>query len=417
MSRLRRGRLFLVVTVGLLIGIATSSVMAALAGGHGAESLAQTEPTLLPGTIALAPPMGWNGYNHYGRRVTESIVEAEARALVRSGMKAAGYEYVNLDGGWALPWRSSEGKLLANPFKFPHGIKAVADYVHSLGLKFGIYTSAGMLNCAGTSAGSFGHYRQDVATFASWGVDYVKFDWCRVPYSRFRNLSDLQVARQLIDEMGAAIAAAGRPMLYDVNSTDVGPWTWAPPAASIWRTSTDIKATFQSLLWNFRENVVCYSLARPGRWNDPDMLEIGNHGLTPIEEQAQFSLWAEMAAPLIAGNDLTEMTPAVRAILTNVAVIAVDQDPLGQQGYAVASVDGHWVLTRPLANGDRAVVLFNATNKAAVITTTVEWIGLTGDAPAYWLVNLWTNTKVKTAGVIAARVPPHGAVMLAVTAA
>src|SRR2546421_9339563 len=242
------------------------------------------------------------------------MVEAEARALVRSGMKAAGYTYVNLDGGWALPWRDSNGALIPNPFKFPDGIKAVADYVHNLGLKFGIYTSAGMKNCYGSMAGSYGHYRQDVATFASWGVDYVKFDRCFIPYGAFPHLSDGQIAQVLTRQMGAAIAAVGRPMVYDLNFADVQSWAWPVPMAAMWRTTWDIKGTYRSLLSNFRANVSCYARARPGRWNDPDMLEIGNRGLTVTEQQAQFSLWAEMAAPLIAGNDLTTMTPAARAI-------------------------------------------------------------------------------------------------------
>lgn len=354
--------------------------------------------------------MGWNGFNHFSRDVSESTIEAAARAVVSSGMKAAGYTYVNLDGGWDMRRRDASGNLRPDPRKFPHGIKAVADYVHSLGLKFGIYTSAGMLNCAGTSAGSFGYYRRDAAAFASWGVDYLKFDWCYVPYQRYPRINRRVVSQILAQEMADAIAVTARPMVYDVNDlTNEEPWSSAQGLANLWRTAPDIQDRYSSMVWNFTRNVRHYLHAGPGGWNDPDMLEVGNGGMSLTEYQSQFSLWAEMAAPLIAGNDLTRMSAITRSILTNQAVIAVDQDPLGRQGYPVVSGGGHWVLTRPLADGDRAVVLFNQNNTAATISTTAAQVGL-GGAPEYTLLNLWTGAATETTGVITVTVPAHGSV-------
>jgi alpha-galactosidase len=369
--------------------------------------------TLAPGpaVLALTPPMGWNGFNHFYLKVDESTVEATARALVASGMKAAGYVFVNLDGGWDLPMRDVRHDLQPDPAKFPRGIWPVADYIHSLGLKFGIYSSAGTMNCASTSAGSFGHYQQDAAAFAAWGVDYLKLDWCHIPYADFPRMTHRQVSVMLAMQMREALAATGRPIVFDVNNwTDEQPWAWARGVGQLWRTAPDIHDHYASLVWNFTHNVSHFGQAGPGGWNDPDMLEIGNGGMSATEYQSQFSLWAEMAAPLIAGNDITRMSPITQGMLTNQAVIAVDQDPLGLQGYSVANGEGHWVLTRPLENGDRAVVLFNQTDQLASISTTVSQVGLAG-GPEYMLIDLWSGATTPTGDAIAAIVPAHGVVM------
>ena len=365
--------------------------------------------------LAMTPPMGWNGFNRFYHDVTETTIESEARALVSSGMKAAGYTYVNVDGGWNMRHRQADGSLQPDPKRFPHGMKVVADYVHSLGLKFGIYTSAGRLNCARTSAGSYGHYTQDAADFASWGVDYLKLDWCDVPFHDFPRMTPPQVGRLLAMKMGDALAATGRPMLYDVNDwTGDQPWVWARGTAHMWRTTKDVQDKYSSMVWNFTHNVAHDAQAGPGGWNDPDMLEIGNGGMSTIEYQSQFSLWSEMAAPLIAGNDLATMSATTLSILTNGAVIAVDQDSLGRQGYPVASAGGHWVLTKPLTNGDRAVVLFNQTDKPATISTTAAKIGLEGFSQ-YELLNVWTGDLSEVSDEVSAVVPPHGVVMYRVT--
>jgi alpha-galactosidase len=367
---------------------------------------------------ARTPPMGWNGFNHYSRDVTASIVKAQARALVSSGMQAAGYDYVNLDGGWNLPERDPQGQLQADPSKFPDGIKPLATYVHSLGLKFGIYTSAGTTNCARTAAGSLGHYRRDAATFASWGVDFVKVDWCNVPMDQFPGMTAKQVAQNLYGRFAHAIRSADRPMLYSLstNKPYLAAWRWAPRIGNMWRTTRDLHDSYDSMLTNFASNAPHYRAAGPGGWNDPDMLQVGNGGMTGREYRTEFSLWAEMAAPLIAGNDLTRMSAATHATLTNRAVIAVDQDRLGRQGHAVANAHGHWVLTKPLTNGARAVVLFNQTDRRAVLTTTARRVGLRF-APAYRVNNLWRHATRKTAGTIRATVAPHAVAMYRVNPA
>jgi alpha-galactosidase len=366
--------------------------------------------------LARTPPMGWNGFNRYGRDVTASIVMTQAGALVSSGMKAAGYDYVNLDGGWALRERDPQGQLQPDPSKFPEGIKPLAAYVHSLGLRFGIYTSAGRTNCSRTSAGSWGHYRTDTATFASWGVDFVKVDWCNVPMHRFPGMTLEVVAQRLYGRFAQALRSAGRPTLYSLstNTPRLAAWEWAPRLGNMWRTGKDLRADYDSMVANVASNAPHDRAAGPGGWNDPDMLQVGNGGLTPQEEQTEFSLWAEMAAPLLAGNDLTNMSAGTLTTLTNRAVIAVDQDPLGRQGHVVANQSGHWVLTKPLTNGARAVVLFNQTDQSATMITTARRVGL-GHAPVYYERNLWRHTTRKTAGRIRATVAPHGVAMFRVS--
>jgi alpha-galactosidase len=368
--------------------------------------------------LALTPPMGWNGYNRFGRNVSAALIEAEARMLVASGMKAAGYTYVNLDGGWNVLRRSAAGILVPNPELFPHGIRPVAHYLHSLGLRFGIYASAGLRNCAGTSAGSFGHYRQDAATFAAWGVDYVKLDWCWIPFRRYPGLTHPQVSELLAVQMGRALDATGRRILYDINNTNWRldhTWSWARPLANMWRTTSDIRTGYMSMVEHFTANVSHFRRAGPGGWNDPDMLEVGNPGMSLNEQRTEFSLWSEMAAPLIAGNDLTTMPAAVGSILTNRAVIAVDQDRLGRQGYVVSHRDGQWVLTKQLSGGARAVVLFNESGSAAIISASAAELGLPA-AAAYTLRDLWSGALTWSTGTVRARVPAHGVVMYRVSA-
>src|SRR5712692_674506 len=242
MSRLQRGKLRFTLTLAVIFAIALSAVGAvyiarSIANSH--PSLADSDPNdeRVFANLVRTPPMGWNGFNRFARSVNARLFKAEARALVRSGMMAAGYTYINLDGGWDLPFRSPEGYLLPDRRKFPDGIKPLADYVHSLGLKFGIYTSYGTMNCAATSAGSYGHYAQDAAMFASWGVDFIKVDWCYVPYGDFPHLNERQIAVVLTREMGTAIVATGRPMVYYVNYPFAKSWAWSVPAAHVWRTT------------------------------------------------------------------------------------------------------------------------------------------------------------------------------------
>ena len=356
--------------------------------------------------LARTPPMGFNDWNAFGCNVSANLIEQTALAMHTDGMQAAGYNYVNIDDCWLEKQRDANGNLVPDPAKFPNGIKAVADYVHSLGMKLGIYEDAGTATCAGYP-GSLGHETQDAQTFASWGVDYLKYDNCNNAGS-----TTTQQYIQRYSAMRDALAATGRPIVYSLCEWGVNqPWTWAPKVGNLWRTTGDISDSFGSMLSNFRQNVDLYPYAHPGAWNDPDMLEIGNGGMTPMEERTEFSLWAEMAAPLIAGTSIPNMTATTRSIYENRAVIAVDQDPLGKQGVPVVDgKNGIWVLTKPLANGDRAVALFNSNSAPATITTTAAQAGL-GQASAYALTDLWKGTTTESAGTITASVPAHGTVM------
>jgi alpha-galactosidase len=401
--------------------LSTVTGLALIAAGLPAASMTVLATSAAPAYaldngLALTPPMGFNDWNAYHCGVSASLIEQTAKAMHTDGMQAAGYKYVNVDDCWLASTRAANGQLQANPTTFPQGIKPVADYVHSLGLKFGIYEDAGTSTCAGYP-GSYGHYAQDAQAFASWGVDYLKLDWCNLPFQDFPGQTHQQVAQKLYSQMRDALAATGRPIMFSMcNGWDsaVQPQTWAQPVANLWRTTNDISDSFGSMLSNFTQNVQYWPDARPGAWNDPDMLEVGNGGMTTAEYQAEFSLWAEMAAPLIAGTNLTTMTATTRSIYTNRSVIAVDQDPLGKQGRPVVDSNGDWVLTKPLANGDRAVVLFNQNPSAAAISATAAQVGFTPPAhgrQTYQLTDLWTGQRYETTGTIAANVPAHAAVM------
>jgi len=364
--------------------------------------------------LAATPPMGWNDWYSEYCNVSAQLVEQTAREMVADGMAAAGYRYVNIDDCWMAPSRDSAGNLVPNPTRFPNGIAPVAAYVHSLGLKLGIYEDAGTATCAGLP-GSFGHEAQDAATFASWGVDYVKYDRCNIPYGDFPGASQEQVDQTLFTRMSQALRATGRPILFSVCDPNPGvnAWTWGPSVANVWRTTADIEDNYGSMLANFEGTVDLYRSAGPGGWNDPDLLQIGNGGSTPTEYQSEFSLWAEMAAPLIASTDVADLSSAALAIYENENVIAVDQDPLGRPGVPIWSADGVWVLTKELSDGDRSVLLFNSTGTATTMTTSARAAGLRR-ARGYSLFNLWSGAVTETGGQISAFVPAHGVAMFRV---
>src|SRR5579884_4109151 len=297
--------------------------------------------------VARTPPMGWNDWYSSYCGVTAQLVEQTAQAMVNDGMKAAGYDYVNIDDCWMAASRDRAGNLVADPTRFPGGIKPVADYVHSLGLKLGLYEDAGTTTCA-HFPGSFGHEAQDAATFAAWGVDFLKYDRCNIPFGDFPGESQQQVEQTLYARMSAALQATGRPIVFSMCNPDLGddPWAWGAPIANLWRTSTDIQDNFGSMLVNFEGTVDLYRDVGPGAWNDPDLLQIGNGGSTPAEYRSEFSLWAEMAAPLIASTNITALTTGALRIYENAGVIAVDQDPLGAQGVPISRAGGLWVLTK-----------------------------------------------------------------------
>ncbi|GAA2335999.1 glycoside hydrolase family 27 protein [Dactylosporangium salmoneum] len=359
--------------------------------------------------LARTPPMGWNDYNAYGLDVTEDLIRATADRMVATGLRDAGYVYVTIDDAWMAPARDSRGDLRADPVRFPHGIAALADYVHARGLKLGIYEDAGVRTCGGLP-GSLGHERQDAAAFAAWGVDYVKYDNCYAGPGCGQTScegGDEASARERYAAMRDALAATGRPIVFSLCSWGADRvWAWGAGYGNLWRTTPDIAPTFASLLAVFHATVGLSGYAGPGGWNDPDMLEVGN-GMSATEDRAELSLWAAMAAPLIAGADLTAAAPQTLADLANRDVIAVDQDPLGRPARLVSSSGGLDVLTRPLAGGDTAVVLFNETGAAA----TIGWDPGPG---RYTVRDLWTGTTSGSTGRIGATVPAHGAVMFRV---
>ena len=358
----------------------------------------------LSNALAVTPPMGWNDWNAYGCNVSETLVKQTADKIVSAGLAAAGYQYVNIDDCWMQHSRDASGNLQPDFTKFPDGISGAAAYVHSKGLKLGIYEDAGTATCAGYP-GSLGHESQDARAFASWGVDYLKYDNC--------NNNGSSTTQQYISRYSAmrdALAATGRPIVYSICEWGVNsPWTWAGSVGNLWRTTGDISASYSSMLSIFHQNVGLYSYAGPGGWNDPDMLEVGN-GMSATEDRTEFSLWAEMAAPLLAGTNLVNASATTLSILGNKAVIAVDQDSFGKQGRMVSGSGGLDVMARQLANGDVSVVLFNENASAATISTTVSAIGKSG-ASSYRLTDLWSGATSSTSNTISASVPGHGVVM------
>ncbi|QES52835.1 alpha-galactosidase [Streptomyces venezuelae] len=357
--------------------------------------------------LAKTPPMGWNDWNTFNCDVSEKLIKETADVIVSSGLKAAGYEYVNIDDCWMAPQRDASGNLKADPVKFPSGIKAVADYVHAKGLKLGIYQSASTNTCKGLP-GSLGYEKQDAKSFAAWEVDFLKYDNCWHTQG--------VAAQQRFTAMRDALRAAGRPIVYSMSNYGLdGVTSWGPSTGHMWRTEDDILLDWKSVLTNYRSNVGLASIGGPGGWNDPDMLQVGR-GLTYEQDKSHFSLWAQMAAPLIAGNDLRSASTQTLSILGNRKVIAVDQDPLGRQGVRISSQGGLDVLAKPLANGDVSVVLFNSTDAPARISTTAARAGLPA-AASYTLDDLWADTLRTTTGSISADVPAHGVVMYRVSAA
>jgi alpha-galactosidase len=382
----------------------------ALAAAPALAVVAAPPAAALANGLAATPQMGFNDWNAYGCNVSASLIESTALAMHNDGMQAAGYEYVNIDDCWMSSSRNSAGQLVPDPTKFPagsggeSGIAVVADYVHSLGLKLGIYEDAGSATCAGYP-GSLGHETTDADSFAAWGVDYLKYDNCN---------NEGISAQTRYDAMRSALAATGRPILFSLCSWgQESVWTWGASEGNSWRTTGDINASYSSMLSNFHQNLALASYAGPGHWNDPDMLEVGN-GMSATEDQSEFSLWAEMAAPLISGTNIAGASSATLSILTNKNIIAIDQDSLGKQGVEVASSGGLDVLAKPLANGDVAVALFNETGSTATISTSAAAVGKTG-ASGYTLIDQWSGATSTTSGTISASVPAHGTVVYRVS--
>jgi alpha-galactosidase len=375
--------------------------------GEGALPAKLPVPALHPvpyNGLARTPPMGWNSWNKFASKVDDAGVRAAADAIVSTGMKSAGYVYVNIDDTWQGE-RDAQGKIHPNK-KFPD-MKGLANYVHSKGLKIGIYSSPGPNTCAGYE-GSYGHEEQDAQTYADWGIDYLKYDWCGA--ANLYQDADMQA---LYQKMGDALQKTGRPIVYSLcqyGRADV--WKWGPQVGgNLWRTTGDIRDTWESMsnIGFSQGNLAPY--AGPGHWNDPDMLEVGNGGMTDTEYKTHMSLWAMLAAPLLAGNDLTTMTPEIEAILMNRAVIAVDQDPAGKQATCKHKDGEKEIWARDLADGSKAVALFNRSASDAEVRVNWAEIGLSS-APNH-ARDLWLNQDVRlSAPEYTATVPGHGVVLL-----
>ncbi|WP_245761490.1 glycoside hydrolase family 27 protein [Saccharopolyspora shandongensis] len=352
--------------------------------------------------------MGFNNWNttHCGPEFNEEMVKGIADIFVEKGLKDAGYEYVNLDDCWALPARDVDGKLVPDPQRFPNGIKAVADYVHSKGLKFGIYTSAGTKTCnVDGFPGGLGHEKSDAQQFADWGVDYLKYDNC--------NNWGVDDQKRYTD-MANALKETGRPIVYSICEWGENkPWEWAGDLGQLWRTTGDISDSWDSMLSIMKANLELDEYAGPGRWNDPDMLEVGNGGMTDTEYRTHFSMWSIMAAPLLIGSDLRHADEATMEILGNREVIAVDQDPLGKQGKVISQDGGRWVVSKEMQDGSRVVALFNETDEQVEISTKATDVGLPV-ADSYTVRDLWKHADSTANGEISADVPAHGTVLVRV---
>jgi len=356
--------------------------------------------------LGQTPPMGWNSWNTFQTNINEQMLKDMVDAYVSSGMRDAGYTYFVLDDGWMSMDRDSNGNLVADPKKFPDGMKAFADYVHSKGLKFGIYNCAGTKTCAGYP-GTHGYEYQDARLYASWGVDYLKFDWCN---------TDSINARDAYTTMSRAIRAAGRPMIFSLCEWgNHQPWLWAKNVGQLWRTTSDIHAGFDkdlsygswtsySVMHILDLQVPIRQYAGPGHWNDPDMLEVGN-GMSYAEDKAHFSLWCMLAAPLIAGNDLRKMSDQTKSILTNKEVIAVDQDSLGVEGFRYYSFDGLEIWVKPLKNNAIAVCFLNRSSrqqniyynwKDHDITDSISNMHIDFNGGSYSLRDLWSQKNMGT---------------------
>lgn len=323
--------------------------------------------------LAMTPPMGWNSWNRFECEINEQVVRDAADAMVSSGMKDAGYEYIVIDDCWQIS-RDNQGFIQADPQKFPSGIKALADYIHSKGLKFGIYSCAGRKTCA-NRPGSRGYEFQDAISYASFGVDFLKLDWCN---------SEGQNAVESYTLMRDALHAAGRPVVFSLCEWGLHkPWEWAAKVGHLWRTTGDIRNNWnipdakEGKVWaggvviNLDMQQGLEKYAGPGGWNDPDMLQVGNGALNDSENRAHFGLWCMLAAPLFAGNDLTKMTKTTRNLLTNTELIAINQDPLGKQGFKIKDYGEMEVYCKPLMNDELAICIFNRFDYP--VTVEMDW--------------------------------------------
>ncbi|HEX4286246.1 MAG TPA: glycoside hydrolase family 27 protein [Terracidiphilus sp.] len=368
--------------------------------------------------VAQTPPMGWNSWNYFAKNVDDKGVRAAADQIVASGMKDAGYVYVNIDDSWEAE-RDASGVLHTNS-KFPD-MKALADYVHSKGLKIGIYSGPGTKTCGGYAA-SLGHEEQDAKMYAEWGIDYLKYDLCSFIPDVMRKqapndeVAQMRLMHQAYEKMGKALKATGRPIVYSLCQYGWDAvWEWAPNyGGNLWRTTGDISPHWDRVYAILEQQAGLEKYAGPGHWNDPDMLEVGNGKLSFDENRAHFSMWAMLASPLLAGNDLTNMKPEVKAILTNRDVIALDQDALGKQASRIYSEGEVEVWTKPLSGGALAIAVLNAgDNRYSThpFHLDLEKLGLHG---AQQGKDLWSGKDVELAQNMSLEIKGHGILLVRV---
>ena len=367
-----------------------------------------------PTKLASTPPMGWNSWNHFNKNIDDATVRAQADAMVASGLRDAGYMYINIDDTWEGE-RDANGRIRSNS-KFPD-MKALADYVHSKGLKLGIYSSPGNKTCA-KYEGSLDHEEQDAQTFAEWGIDYLKYDLCGLRDAMKQAPSPEAAHRMMVDaysKMHRALVKTGRPIVFSLcQYGNDAVWTWgASVGGNLWRTTGDISDRYSRMAEIGFSQAGLAKYAGPGHWNDPDMLEVGNGGMNLEEYRTHMSLWALLAAPLLAGNDITKMTPETVSLLTNHDVIAIDQDPSGIQGDRVTAEGPTEVWARPLADGSKAVGLFNRHPQPMEIRTDFRQIGFHGPVRVR---DVWSGKDLgKMAAEYRTLVPGHGVVLLKVS--
>jgi alpha-galactosidase len=362
--------------------------------------------------LAPTPPMGWNSWNTFATRVDEALIRTTADAMVSTGMLDAGYVYLVIDDGWEAMERDASGNLVPDPERFPSGMKALGDYIHSKGFKFGIHNCAGGKTCSGYPGGR-GHEFQDARAYASWGVDYLKYDWC--DHGTANGEETYKIMRD-------ALFAAGRPVVYSLCEWGNNkPWIWGKNVGHLWRTTGDVTNCFDcqdvyAQGWKIilDGQVGLESYAGPDHWNDPDMLEVGNHGLSIAESRAQFSLWCMLAAPLMAGNDIRNMSREIRDILIDKDVLAVDQDTLGKQGYQFMTQPGKQIWVKELSSGEWAVCFFNSGEQAML--QRVEWSNLSFLKGTYSVRDLWSKKSLgKTEGRLESRIAPHDVLLVKLT--
>jgi alpha-galactosidase len=367
-----------------------------------------------PPRLAATPPMGWNSWYSFGDKIDDATVRAQADAIVSSGMRDVGYAYVNIDDGWAGP-RDAQGLIRPNE-KFPD-MKALADHVHGKGLKLGLYSSPGPKTCVGHE-GSYGHEEQDAQTYADWGIDYLKYDLCSFADAMKRAGSpeaSHKLMRDAYTKMHNALLKTGRPIVFSLCQYGFDRvWRWGPTVGgNLWRTTEDMADNYARMSEIGFGQAGLAKYARPGHWNDPDMLMVGKTGLDTEESRTQMSLWALLAAPLLAGNDLTKMTPEVIGLLTNREVIAINQDPAGIQGDRLGAEGQLEIWARPLADGSRAVGLFN--RFAWPTDIEVDFLAL-GLSKKVHVRDVWAGKDLgDIEGKYRARVPRHGVVLLRAT--